>query len=109
MGSLQLCSADAEATAAWFARCLNGRDRPAPGARGFAHGSSNLFHHIAADNSNARPHSEQQQGIDHFGRGRDDLDAAFEQRATNAAVASASAEHSLQMIPFKFNHSFFTR
>ncbi|SRR5260370_6533901 len=75
---LQLCSADAEATAAWFARCLNAEIVRRPGRVDLRMGSINLFITSLADTPTARPHSEQQQGIDHFGVVVDDLDAAFE-------------------------------
>jgi glyoxylase I family protein len=75
---LQLCSADAEATAAWFARCLNAEIVRRPGRVDLRIGSINLFITSLADAPTARPHSEQQQGIDHFGVVVDDLDAAFE-------------------------------
>jgi glyoxylase I family protein len=74
---LQLCSADAEATAAWFARCLNAEIVRRPGRVDVRIGGINLFITSLA-NATARPHGEQQQGIDHFGVVVDDLDAAFE-------------------------------
>ncbi|MBC8751238.1 MULTISPECIES: VOC family protein [Paraburkholderia] len=76
---LQLCSADAEATAAWFARCLNAEIVRRPGRVDLRIGDINLF---ITPRANARPGrlpvSEQRQGIDHFGVTVDDLDAAFE-------------------------------
>ncbi|OLL31140.1 glyoxalase [Burkholderia sp. SRS-W-2-2016] len=76
---LQLCSADAEATAAWFARCLNAEIVRRPGRVDLRIGGINLF---ITDRANAPagrlPAGEQRQGIDHFGVTVDDLDAAFE-------------------------------
>jgi glyoxylase I family protein len=75
---LQLCSADAEATAAWFARCLNAEIVRRPGRVDLRIGSINLFITSLASAQSGRPHGEQQQGIDHFGVVVDDIDAAFE-------------------------------
>jgi catechol 2,3-dioxygenase-like lactoylglutathione lyase family enzyme len=76
---LQLCSVDAEATAAWFARCLNAEIVRRPGRVDLRIGSINLFITPLADTQTDRlPHGEQRQGIDHFGVVVEDLDAAFE-------------------------------
>jgi catechol 2,3-dioxygenase-like lactoylglutathione lyase family enzyme len=75
---LQLCSADAEATAAWFARCLNAEIVRRPGRVDLRIGSINLFITSLAGAHIAHPHGERKQGIDHFGVVVDDLDAAFE-------------------------------
>jgi catechol 2,3-dioxygenase-like lactoylglutathione lyase family enzyme len=76
---LQLCSADAEATAAWFARCLNAEVVRRPGRVDLRIGSINLFITPLACAPTARPaHGERTQGIDHFGVVVDDLDAAFD-------------------------------
>jgi catechol 2,3-dioxygenase-like lactoylglutathione lyase family enzyme len=75
---LQLCSADAEATAAWFARCLNAEIVRRPGRVDLRIGSINLFITSLARAQIARPQGERKQGIDHFGVVVDDLDAAFE-------------------------------
>jgi catechol 2,3-dioxygenase-like lactoylglutathione lyase family enzyme len=76
---LQLCSADAEATAAWFARCLNAEIVRRPGRVDVRIGSINVFITPLA-NTPPAPHANDQrrQGIDHFGVLVDDLDAAFE-------------------------------
>ncbi|MFM0723145.1 VOC family protein [Paraburkholderia strydomiana] len=75
---LQLCSADAEATAAWFARCLNAEIMRRPGRVDLRIGGINLFITPVTDAPIARPaHGERKQGIDHFGVTVDDLDAAF--------------------------------
>ncbi|MFM0033356.1 VOC family protein [Paraburkholderia strydomiana] len=75
---LQLCSADAEATAAWFARCLNAEIMRRPGRVDLRIGGINLFITPVAGAPIARPaHGERKQGIDHFGVTVDDLDAAF--------------------------------
>jgi catechol 2,3-dioxygenase-like lactoylglutathione lyase family enzyme len=75
---LQLCSADAEATAAWFARCLNAEIVRRPGRVDLRIGGINLFITPVASTPTARPaHGERKQGIDHFGVTVDDLDAAF--------------------------------
>ncbi len=75
---LQLCSADAEATAAWFARCLNAEIVRRPGRVDLRIGSINLFITPLASAQSTQPLGEQKQGIDHFGVAVDDLDAAFE-------------------------------
>jgi glyoxylase I family protein len=75
---LQLCSADAEATAAWFARCLNAEIVRRPGRVDLRIGSINLFITSLTSAQSAQPHGERKQGIDHFGVVVDDLDAAFE-------------------------------
>ena len=76
---LQLCSADAEATAAWFARCLNAEIVRRPGRVDLRIGSINLFiTSLASAQTGRPPHGERRQGIDHFGVVVDDLDAAFE-------------------------------
>jgi catechol 2,3-dioxygenase-like lactoylglutathione lyase family enzyme len=76
---LQLCSANAEATAAWFARCLNAEIVRRPGRVDLRIGSINLFITPLANAQAGRlPQGEQRQGIDHFGVVVDDLDAAFE-------------------------------
>jgi catechol 2,3-dioxygenase-like lactoylglutathione lyase family enzyme len=76
---LQLCSADAEATAAWFARCLNAEIVRRPGRVDLRIGSINLFITSAPGAQTARlAHGERKQGIDHFGVVVEDLDTAFE-------------------------------
>ncbi|MFM0220904.1 VOC family protein [Paraburkholderia dipogonis] len=75
---LQLCSADAEATAAWFARCLNAEIVRRPGRVDLRIGSINLFITSLAGAQIGRPDGERKQGIDHFGVVVDDLDTAFE-------------------------------
>ncbi|CAN7634892.1 MULTISPECIES: VOC family protein [unclassified Caballeronia] len=75
---LQLCSADPEATAAWFARCLNAEIVRRPGRVDLRIGSINLFITSMANPQTVHPHGGQKQGIDHFGVVVDDLDAAFE-------------------------------
>ena len=75
---LQLCSADAEATAAWFARCLNAEIVRRPGRVDLRIGGINLFITSMANAQTAPPGGEPKQGIDHFGVVVDDLDAAFE-------------------------------
>ncbi|OTP72223.1 VOC family protein [Caballeronia sordidicola] len=75
---LQLCSADPEATAAWFARCLNAEIVRRPGRVDLRIGSINLFITPLAGVHTFPLHSEQRQGIDHFGVVVDDLNAAFE-------------------------------
>ncbi|MGF6812143.1 glyoxylase I family protein [Paraburkholderia sp. Clong3] len=74
---LQLCSADAEATAAWFARCLNAEIVRRPGRVDLRIGSINLFITSLASAQAGHPLCERQQGIDHFGVVVDDIDAAF--------------------------------
>jgi len=75
---LQLCSADPEATAAWFARCLNAEIVRRPGRVDLRIGSINLFITSLAGAHPVPLHGEHRQGIDHFGVVVDDLDAAFE-------------------------------
>ncbi|QQC65709.1 VOC family protein [Paraburkholderia ginsengisoli] len=76
---LQLCSADAEATAAWFARCLNAEIVRRPGRVDLRIGGINLFITPLASALTTRPsHDERKQGIDHFGVVVEDLDAAFD-------------------------------
>ncbi|BFG80348.1 VOC family protein [Paraburkholderia terrae] len=76
---LQLCSANAEATAAWFARCLNAEIVRRPGRVDLRIGSINLFITSLAGAHLARPvPGERREGIDHFGVVVVDLDAAFE-------------------------------
>ena len=75
---LQLCSADAEATAAWFARCLNADIVRRPGRVDLRIGTINLFITALPDARPAAvPESARVQGIDHFGVLVDDLDAAY--------------------------------
>ncbi|ASW01918.1 VOC family protein [Paraburkholderia aromaticivorans] len=75
---LQLRSSDAEATAAWFARCLNAEIVRRPGRVDLRIGSINLFITSLTNAQPRRPDGERSQGIDHFGVSVDDLDAAFE-------------------------------
>ncbi|WP_321957576.1 VOC family protein [Paraburkholderia bannensis] len=79
---LQLCSADAEGTAAWFARCLNAEIVRRPGRVDLRIGGINLFitalaqplsQPLAGDKTAAT----RREGIDHFGVTVDDLDTAF--------------------------------
>ncbi|WP_176079834.1 VOC family protein [Paraburkholderia tropica] len=83
---LQLCSADAEATASWFERCLNAEIVRRPGRVDLRIGHINLFITSAPE---ARPTSrfdgERVQGIDHFGVLVEDLDAAFAHLTQNGA------------------------
>ncbi len=75
---LQLCSADAEATAAWFARCLNADIVRRPGRVDLRIGTINLFITALPDARPAAvPDGARVQGIDHFGVLVDDLDAAY--------------------------------
>ena len=75
---LQLCSRDAEATAAWFARCLNAEIVRRPGRVDLRIGHINLFiTPLAQAQTHALPQGTKTQGIDHFGVTVDDLDAAF--------------------------------
>jgi len=75
---LQLCSANAEATAAWFARCLNADIVRRPGRVDLRIGDIQLFITPAPNAQSGRlAPGEQRQGIDHFGVVVDDLDAAF--------------------------------
>jgi len=75
---LQLCSSDPEATAAWFARCLNAEIVRRPGRVDLRIGTINLFITSLSDGCPVPFDGEQRQGIDHFGVVVDDLDAAFE-------------------------------
>jgi glyoxylase I family protein len=76
---LQLCSADAEATAAWFARCLNAEIVRRPGRVDLRIGAINLFiTSLTGELAPRPPHGARVQGIDHFGVLVDDIDAAFE-------------------------------
>lgn len=73
---LQLCSTDAENTAAWFARCLNAEIVRRPGRVDLRIGNINLFiTPLAQAASHDTP--MKREGIDHFGVTVDDLDAAF--------------------------------
>jgi catechol 2,3-dioxygenase-like lactoylglutathione lyase family enzyme len=75
---LQLCSRDAEATAAWFARCLNAEIVRRPGRVDLRIGNINLFiTPLAEAQTRTLPQGTKAQGIDHFGVTVDDLDAAF--------------------------------
>jgi glyoxylase I family protein len=76
---LQLASTDAEATAAWFARCLSAEIVRRPGRVDLRIGDINLFitKLAQADNGASAPHAAPREGIDHFGVRVDDLDAAF--------------------------------
>ena len=75
---LQLCSADAEATAAWFARCLNAEIVRRPGRVDLRIGAVNLFITAQPDARSATvTEGHRVQGIDHFGVRVDDLDAAY--------------------------------
>ncbi|MFM0644198.1 VOC family protein [Paraburkholderia bryophila] len=76
---LQLCSADAEATAAWFGRCLNADIVRRPGRVDVRIGGINLFiTALPGAQSGRSPEGEKAEGIDHFGVLVDDLDAAFD-------------------------------
>lgn len=78
---LQLCSADAEATAAWFARCLNAEIVRRPGRVDLRLGTVNLFITAKPDarlpDAPDAPEGARTQGIDHFGVLVEDLDAAY--------------------------------
>ncbi|MBI0325699.1 VOC family protein [Burkholderia plantarii] len=75
---LQLCSADAEATAAWFAHCLNAEIVRRPGRVDLRIGTIDLFITPLAGPGIATPDgAPPRQGIDHIGVRVDDLDAAF--------------------------------
>lgn len=75
---LQLCSADAEATAAWFALCLNAEVVRRPGRVDLRIGSINLFiTQLSGAHTTEISRGTRTQGIDHFGVTVDDLDAAF--------------------------------
>jgi catechol 2,3-dioxygenase-like lactoylglutathione lyase family enzyme len=76
---LQLCSKDAEVTAAWFHRCLNAEIVRRPGRVDLRIGGINLFITSLAEAQTAQVSlGSRKQGIDHFGVTVDDLDAAFE-------------------------------
>jgi glyoxylase I family protein len=76
---LQLCSADAEATAAWFARCLNAQIVRRPGRVDLRIGTIDLFiTALTSARTDRSPAGERRQGIDHFGVVVADLDAAFD-------------------------------
>jgi glyoxylase I family protein len=76
---LQLCSADAEATAAWFARCLNAEIVRRPGRVDLRIGGINLFiTPLASAQTASSADGERRQGIDHFGVVVEDIDAAFD-------------------------------
>ncbi|PZP35162.1 MAG: glyoxalase [Roseateles depolymerans] len=73
---LQLCSDDPEATAAWFATCLNADIVRRPGRVDLRLGDINLF--ITPVVPVSDPVREQRvPGIDHFGVTVPDLDEAF--------------------------------
>ena len=75
---LQLCSANAEATAAWFERCLNAEIVRRPGRVDLRIGAINLFiTQLTGESAARQTHAARSQGIDHFGVVVDDLDAAF--------------------------------
>lgn len=73
---LQLASTDAEATAAWFARCLSAEIVRRPGRVDLRLGDINLFITKLAQADNGTS-AAPREGIDHFGVRVDDLDAAF--------------------------------
>ncbi|MBN3811022.1 VOC family protein [Paraburkholderia sp. Ac-20347] len=75
---LQLCSADAEATAAWFARCLNAEIVRRPGRVDLRIGGIDLFiTPLAPAQIQSSEPRTRREGIDHFGVTVDDIDAAF--------------------------------
>ncbi|WP_322052260.1 VOC family protein [Paraburkholderia bannensis] len=75
---LQLCSADAQSTAAWFARCLNAEIVRRPGRVDLRIGGINLFiTALSPSLSGDKAAATRREGIDHFGVTVDDLDAAF--------------------------------
>jgi hypothetical protein len=75
---LQLCSSNAEATAAWFERCLHAEIVRRPGRVDLRLGDINLFITQLKEEPAPRPaDGARMQGIDHFGVVVDDLDAAF--------------------------------
>ncbi|WP_321948872.1 VOC family protein [Paraburkholderia sp. J10-1] len=75
---LQLCSANAEATAAWFERCLNAEIVRRPGRVDLRIGEIDLFiTQLTGERAAQRTREARSQGIDHFGVLVDDLDAAF--------------------------------
>ncbi|RQR80217.1 VOC family protein [Burkholderia sp. Bp9012] len=83
---LQLCSVDAKATAAWFARCLNAEVVRRPGRVDLRIGTVNLFITALPDARSAIvPDGVRVQGIDHFGVRVDDLDAAYAHLVDNGA------------------------
>lgn len=83
---LQLCSANAEATAAWFERCLNAEIVRRPGRVDLRIGGVNLFiTQLTGEPDALRTHEARSQGIDHFGVVVDDLDAAFAHLARHEA------------------------
>ncbi|ABK09956.1 MULTISPECIES: VOC family protein [Burkholderia] len=83
---LQLCSADAEATAAWFARCLNAEIVRRPGRVDLRIGAINLFITALPDACPAIvPDGARMQGIDHLGVLVEDLDAAYAHLVDNGA------------------------
>ncbi|MBN3726577.1 VOC family protein [Burkholderia sp. Ac-20379] len=73
---LQLASTDAEATAAWFARCLSAEIVRRPGRVDLRLGDINLFITKLAQ-ADGGAQAGPREGIDHFGVRVDDLDAAF--------------------------------
>ncbi|MBN3845606.1 VOC family protein [Paraburkholderia sp. Ac-20342] len=76
---LQLRSTDAEATAAWFARCLNAEIVRRPARVDLRLGSINLFiTALTQAHAVQLPAGARKEGIDHFGVTVNDLDAAFE-------------------------------
>lgn len=75
---LQLCSADAQSTAAWFARCLNAEIVRRPGRVDLRIGGINLFiTALAQPPAVEETPAGRREGIDHFGVTVADLDAAF--------------------------------
>ncbi|WP_414449929.1 VOC family protein [Burkholderia sp. 22PA0099] len=75
---LQLASTDAEATAAWFARCLSAEIVRRPGRVDLRLGDINLFiTKLAQAPAESGAPGAAREGIDHFGVRVDDLDAAF--------------------------------
>ncbi|MEM5314475.1 VOC family protein [Paraburkholderia sp. JHI869] len=83
---LQLCSANAEATAAWFERCLNAEIVRRPGRVDLRIGEINLFiTQLTGEPGAPQTHEARLQGIDHFGVVVDDLDAAFAHLALHEA------------------------
>nr|WP_175800185.1 VOC family protein [Burkholderia anthina] len=83
---LQLCSADAEATAAWFARCLNAEIVRRPGRVDLRIGTINLFITANPDAHSPDAHDgAPRQGIDHFGVLVENLDAAYAHLVENGA------------------------
>lgn len=76
---LQLCSDDPEATAAWFARCLNADIVRRPGRVDLRLSGIQLFITPVAPTAGAVEGGAhvREPGIDHFGVTVPDLDAAF--------------------------------